>query len=92
MKIFIEVTVIYALSEKQYIKKILLKPGSTIQDAIIISGILKIRKEINIKNNKVGVFNTIKSLLYKLKNKDRVEIYRNLILNPNEFRLRRLKN
>lgn len=65
--------------------------GTTVLDAIEQSGILKEFKEIDLKQNKVGIFGDFISLSQVLRNKDRIEIYRPLKIDPKQARLNRIK-
>ncbi|QCI18801.1 RnfH family protein [Buchnera aphidicola] len=82
----IQVTVVYALPDVQYIKKIYMKSNSTVKDAIFASNLIKIVKNIKFYKNNVGIYNKIVHLNKKIKNGDRIEIYRNLIIDPKERR------
>ncbi|UPT14616.1 RnfH family protein [Buchnera aphidicola] len=85
----IQVTIIYALSEIQYIKKIYIKSNSTVKDAILASNILSMFQGIQFYKNNVGIYNKLVHLNKKIKNGDRIEIYRNLIIDPKERRRNR---
>ena len=50
------------------------------------SGIQKKFPEINLGKNNVGIFGKQTTLEHSLKNKDRIEIYRPLIIDPKELR------
>jgi len=63
--------------------------GTTLGEAIALSGMLKRYPDINLLKNKVGVFGKVRELDYVLKQGDRVEIYRPLIADPKEARRRR---
>lgn len=82
----IEVTIVYALPEFQYIKKICIKSNSTVKDAILKSNFLSLVKNIQFYKNNVGIYNKLVHLNTKIKNGDRIEIYRNLIKDPKERR------
>ncbi|QCI18234.1 RnfH family protein [Buchnera aphidicola (Aphis nasturtii)] len=82
----IQVTIIYALSDIQYIRKVYIKSNSTVKDAILASNILSIVKNIQFYKNNVGIYNKLVHLNKKIKNGDRIEIYRNLIIDPKERR------
>ncbi|MGV3346902.1 RnfH family protein [Enterobacteriaceae bacterium LUAb1] len=82
----ITVEVVYALPEKQYIEKVTLESGSTVEHAIAVSGLLHLRPEIDLNNNKVGIFSRLVRLTDSVQAGDRVEIYRALIADPKELR------
>ena len=87
----IEVEVIYALSDKQIIRQLSLPVGTTAQQAVELSGIIGIFPEIDLSKNKLGIFGKLVSARAILRNRDRVEIYRPLIVDPKERRRRRAK-
>ncbi|MEO7320392.1 MAG: RnfH family protein [Nitrosospira sp.] len=87
----IEVEVIYALSDKQIIRQLSLPVGTTAQQAVEFSGIIGIFPEIDLSKNKLGIFGKLVAARAILRNRDRVEIYRPLIVDPKERRRRRAK-
>ena len=52
----INIEVTYALPEKQFLLSVKVAEGTTIEDAIIASGILTLRSDIDLKKNKVGIY------------------------------------
>lgn len=85
----ISVEVVYALPEKQYQRVVTLEEGSTVEQAIVASGLLELRRDIDLSQNKVGVFSRPVKLGDTLQAGDRVEIYRPLIADPKELRRQR---
>lgn len=85
----IAVEVVYALPEKQYLRQVKLASGSTVEQAIVASGLLDLRGDIDLKSNKVGIFSRTVKLSDKVNDGDRVEIYRPLIADPKELRRQR---
>jgi putative ubiquitin-RnfH superfamily antitoxin RatB of RatAB toxin-antitoxin module len=85
----IKVEVVYALPEKQYLLKVRLAQGSTVEQAIAASGILELRTDIDLAKNKVGIFSRQVKLTDAVNDGDRVEIYRPLIADPKELRRQR---
>ncbi|MBA2817247.1 RnfH family protein [Candidatus Pantoea persica] len=85
----ISVEVVYALPEKQYQRVVTLEEGSTVEQAIQASGLLELRRDIDLSRNKVGVFSRPVKLGDTLQEGDRVEIYRPLIADPKELRRQR---
>ena len=84
-----KIEVAYALRHKQTLLNIEVDDNASVEDAIQQSNILKKYPEINLKKNKVGIFGKLTSLDVKLREKDRVEIYRPLIADPKEVRKQR---
>ena len=85
----IAVEVVYALPEKQYQHSVKLAEGSTVEQAIQASGILELRRDIDLSENKVGIFSRPVKLGDKVQDGDRIEIYRPLIADPKELRRQR---
>ncbi|WP_413737457.1 RnfH family protein [Sodalis sp. RH21] len=85
----IHVEVVYALPERQYLHKVVLAAGSTLEQAIQASGILSQRHDIDLAKNKVGVFSRPARLNDLVNDGDRVEIYRPLLIDPKDLRRQR---
>ena len=85
----ITVEVAYAKPEKQSIITLQVKPGTTLLEAIKLSGMLEQFPEIDLAEAKVGIFSKISPPETVLREKDRVEIYRPLIADPKESRRKR---
>ncbi|WP_253382532.1 RnfH family protein [unidentified bacterial endosymbiont] len=89
MSLKISVEVVYALPEKQYLQRVALDEGATVEVAIRASGLLELRADIDLAKNKVGIYSRPVKLADELKDGDRVEIYRPLIADPKELRRQR---
>jgi len=85
----ITVEVAYALPTEQVIIKTRVREGATIEDVILVSGIIDRFKEIDLSVNKVGIFSKLSKLTGQVKDGDRIEIYRHLIADPKEIRRQR---
>jgi putative ubiquitin-RnfH superfamily antitoxin RatB of RatAB toxin-antitoxin module len=85
----INVEVIYALPQEQVLLKLQVPQGSTVQDAIQLSGVLEKHPEIDLLKNKLGIFGKLTRVDTPLRDKDRIEIYRPLIADPKEIRRKR---
>lgn len=85
----IAVEVVYALPEKQYLFSVSIAEGSTVEQAIKASGLLDLRTDIDLSNNKVGVFSRPVKLHDEVNCGDRIEIYRPLIADPKDLRRQR---
>jgi putative ubiquitin-RnfH superfamily antitoxin RatB of RatAB toxin-antitoxin module len=82
----IEIALAYAKPEEQIVLPLKVPLGTTLGQAIAISGITKRFPEIDLLKNKTGVFGRLHPLEYILRPGDRVEIYRPLIADPKELR------
>lgn len=83
------VELIYALPNEQNLQVITVTSGTNVKQAIEASGILDKYPEIDLEKTKVGIFSKVTKLDEKLRDGDRIEIYRPLIADPKE--MRRLK-
>ena len=86
-EIFVEVA--YALPEEQIIISIKVPTKFNVKQAIEKSDIQKKFPSIDLSKNKVGIFGKKTTLDHLLKDRDRIEIYRPLILDPKEMRRKR---
>ncbi|MDN5850034.1 MAG: RnfH family protein [Nitrococcus sp.] len=87
----INVEVAYATADEQVILALQARPGITVEEAIRRSGIQQRFVEIDLTRQKVGVFSRPVELTQRLRNNDRVEIYRPLRADPKEMRRQRAK-
>jgi putative ubiquitin-RnfH superfamily antitoxin RatB of RatAB toxin-antitoxin module len=85
----INVEVIYAVPHQQPLLRVRLVEGATVEEAIRQSGVLDAFPDIDLAKNKVGIFSKLVKLDEKVRDKDRVEIYRPLIADPKEVRRKR---
>lgn len=84
-----KIEVAYALPDEQVIIPLQVEQGTTVEQAIQLSGIQEKFPEIDLSINKAGVFGKICKLDTALREQDRVEIYRKLIADPKESRRKR---
>ncbi|MGF6642569.1 putative ubiquitin-RnfH superfamily antitoxin RatB of RatAB toxin-antitoxin module [Paraburkholderia sp. GAS33] len=87
----LSIEVCYALPDGQTLIPVELPEGATVQQALDASGILQRFPQIDLAQQKVGVFGKLKSLDTVLVDHDRVEIYRPLIVDPKAARQRRVE-
>ncbi|MGY6772948.1 RnfH family protein [Gallibacterium anatis] len=85
----INVEIAYALPDHHFLKKIQVTAGSNLQAAILQSGVLQIYHDIDLRNNKVGIFGRLAKLTDIIQEGDRIEIYRPLLADPKEIRRKR---
>ena len=86
-KYFIEVA--YALPEEQVLITLDVEQGTTVEQAVKLSGVLERFTDIDLTKNKLGIFGKPTKADQVLRDKDRVEIYRPLIADPKESRRKR---
>lgn len=85
----IRIEVIYPIPKKQEIVSLRVPEGTTVRQAIEASGVLEKYPEIDLSKNKLGIFAKLTKPDARLRDKDRVEIYRPLIADPKEVRKQR---
>jgi uncharacterized protein len=83
------IEVAYALEDKQTLLNLEVGTDTTLKQAIELSGMLELYPQINLLQDKIGIFGKIAKLDTILREKDRVEIYRPLIADPKEVRKER---
>jgi putative ubiquitin-RnfH superfamily antitoxin RatB of RatAB toxin-antitoxin module len=92
----INIEVAYATPNKQLIIPVSVPDNISVLEAITLSGIVKHFPEHKLDqldiNSPIGIFGKkINAQIYKLRDKDRIEIYRPLNKTPNQKRLERIK-
>jgi uncharacterized protein len=87
----IKVEVVYATPEREWIIPVMLSQPHTVQHAIAESHLIQHCPEINLSQQKVGVFSIIVALDHLLTMGDRVEIYRPLPIDPMTRRFQKVK-
>lgn len=80
------VEVAFATRESQSLLSVTLRHGATAHDAIELSGIRARYPDIDFAGLPIGVWGQVVSLDRPLNNGDRVEIYRELEIDPREAR------
>lgn len=84
------VGVCYADSDRQLWLRMEVPDSSSVEDAIRHSGILERFPEIDLSEQKVGIFGKLVKLDSPLKEGDRIEIYRPITADPKTVRRRRI--
>ncbi|MBI3779009.1 MAG: RnfH family protein [Gammaproteobacteria bacterium] len=83
------VEVAYATPASQEVIEVSVSPGATVQEVIRASGLLEKYPEIDLSQNRVGIFSELVRPQDAVHDGDRVEIYRPLIADPKEARRKR---
>lgn len=84
------VGVCYADSDRQLWLRMEVPDSSSVEEAIRHSGILERFPEIDLSEQKVGIFGKLVKLDSPLKEGDRIEIYRPITADPKTVRRRRI--
>jgi putative ubiquitin-RnfH superfamily antitoxin RatB of RatAB toxin-antitoxin module len=85
----IRVEVAYALPEKQYLQRVTLDEGRRSSRRLSPAGYWRLRDDIDLAKNKLGIYSRPVKLHDEVHDGDRVEIYRPLIADPKELRRQR---
>ena len=80
------VTVIFALPDRQWCQSVDLEPGATVRHAIEVSGLCELVPELQGQAIEAGIFHRRCSQDALLRDGDRVEIYRPLLIDPKDAR------
>ncbi|AKU20764.1 RnfH family protein [Massilia sp. MB5] len=87
----IKISVCYAHPESALLRALEVDEGTTIGQAIEMSGVLQDAPDINLVTMAVGIYGKKKTLDTVLQARDRIEIYRPLIADPKDARRRRAR-
>lgn len=82
----IQISVVYALADRQEVVRMRCPQGITIGQAIHQSKVCAKYPEIDLESQEVGVHGLKQGLDFNLSDNDRVEIYRPLLVSPMEAR------
>ncbi len=84
------VGVCYAEADRQSWLRLEVPDNSTVEQAIKVSGLLTRYPEIDLSKQKVGIFGKLAKLDTIVQEGDRVEIYRQITVDPTMVKRRRL--
>lgn len=73
------VEVVYITNAQQNILEVQLPRGANIEDGIVLSGLLELCDDIDLKEYKVGIYGSIKALTDLVSDGDRIEVYRPVV-------------
>lgn len=82
----ITVEIAYGTAEKQYLASISVPEGTTARGLVLQSGIDRIFPEADLATAPLGIFGKTVKDDTVLRHRDRVEIYRPLLIDPKEAR------
>jgi putative ubiquitin-RnfH superfamily antitoxin RatB of RatAB toxin-antitoxin module len=87
----LKVEVVYAFPAEQVLMELQVKEGTTVGQAIALSGIQKRFPDLRVSRGSVGIFGRPVDLDALLRDGDRVEIYRPLRTHPKQARRERAR-
>jgi putative ubiquitin-RnfH superfamily antitoxin RatB of RatAB toxin-antitoxin module len=85
----LHVHLVYASADNALMRLLTVAPGTTIEQAIIQSGVLDEIDGLDLAINPVGIYGKKRPLDTVLRDRDRIEIYRPLVADPKESRRKR---
>ncbi|WP_416188899.1 RnfH family protein [Neisseria sp. CCUG17229] len=88
----LNIEIVYGLPEKQVLKTMQVAEGTTIRQAALQSGLEKEFPALDLHSAKLGIFGKIAKDDTVLRDKDRIEVYRPLLIDPKEARRQRVQN
>ena len=88
----LHVQLCYATAGHETLRDLVVEEGTTIEQAIVQSGVLQDVPGIDLAVQPVGLYGKKRPLDTVLRERDRIEIYRPLVADPKESRRRRAKH
>ncbi|WP_165008844.1 RnfH family protein [Neisseria yangbaofengii] len=88
----LNIEIVYGLPDKQLLKTMQVAEGTTIRQAALQSSLEKEFPDLDLHSAKLGIFGKIAKDDTVLRDKDRIEVYRPLLIDPKEARRRRVQN
>ena len=85
----IRVEVVYATQERQALVAVELPRGATVAQAIDASGLAAMFEDFEADPSRLGIFSRKVGPEHELRDGDRVEVYRPLLIDPKEARRQR---
>jgi uncharacterized protein len=85
----LSVQVVYALPGREDAVSLKVPAGATALDALRASGLLERHPEIDLARHNIGIYGKVVSRQAPLRDGDRVEVYRPLLVEAKEARRRR---
>ncbi|MGQ0619646.1 MAG: RnfH family protein [Panacagrimonas sp.] len=83
------IEVVLALEDRQLVVALEVAPGTSIDQAIALSGLHSQAGCLNLTNASVGIFGRLRERSWRVADGDRVEIYRSLRADPKATRRQR---
>jgi uncharacterized protein len=83
-----KIAVVYATPRRQFWMTVDLPDAAKVRDAIDRSGVLNQFPEIDLQQQKIGIFSKVVNLETALEDGDRIEIYRPITADPKKVKQR----
>jgi putative ubiquitin-RnfH superfamily antitoxin RatB of RatAB toxin-antitoxin module len=85
----LRIEVVHALAHEQALVELSVPVGTTVRDALALSGVASRYPQLDIAAGRIGIYGRVVAEDTVLRDGDRVEIYRSLIADPKQARRRR---
>lgn len=88
----LNIEIVYGLPDRQILKTMQVSAGTTVREAALQSGLEAEFPELDVQTVKLGIFGKLVKDDTVLREKDRVEMYRPLLIDPKEARRKRVQS
>ena len=85
----LEIEIVYGLADRQVLKSMTVVEGTTVREAALQSGLEVEFPELDLQQAPLGIFGKVVKGETVLRDGDRIEVYRPLLIDPKEARRKR---
>ena len=85
----LEIEIVYGLADRQVLKSMTVAEGTTVREATLKSGLEVAFPELDLQQSPLGIFGKAVKDETVLRDGDRIEVYRPLLIDPKEARRKR---
>ena len=85
----LEIEIVYGLADRQVLKSMTVAEGTTVREAALKSGLGVEFPELDLQQAPLGIFGKVVKDETVLRDGDRIEVYRPLLIDPKEARRKR---
>ena len=85
----LEIEIVYGLVDRQVLKSMTVTEGTTVREAALQSGLGVEFPELDLQQAPLGIFGKVVKSETVLRDGDRIEVYRPLLIDPKEARRKR---
>ena len=85
----LEIEIVYGLADRQVLKSMTVAEGTTVREAALKSGLGVEFPELDLQQAPLGIFGKAVKDETVLRDGDRIEVYRPLLIDPKEARRKR---
>ena len=88
----LEIEIVYGLADRQVLKSMTVVEGTTVREATLKSGLEVEFPELDLQQSPLGIFGKAVKDETVLRDGDRIEVYRPLLIDPKEARRKRAEH